>query len=296
MSHVEIYTDGGARPNPGPGGWGVVILEDGKDPRELSGGDPATTNNRMELQAAIAALEDASQSSSIDLYTDSRYVRQGITSWLAKWQANGWKRGRENREEVKNADLWKRLAVLDASRNVTWHWVKGHAGHQWNERADELATAEIERLGVPTGNGEPESPGAREATDVDVYIRVRSSSGQGNWGLLVISDEGQEFVASPRQEGSANRLELLATLEALQLTSDQEAVGIHVGDYARRGATEWMTGWKRRGWQTGGGDPVKNVDLWRRLERVLGERTVSWTKIDNGSAIAKELAKRLKTS
>jgi ribonuclease HI len=143
---VEIFTDGACSGNPGPGGWGAVLRFNGVT-KELSGGEAATTNNRMELLAAISALNALKEPCAVDLYTDSNYVKDGIFSWIDGWKRNGWKTAA--RQPVKNAELWQ---ALDEARNrhqVIWHWVKGHAGHPENERADELA-----RLGMaPFKNG-----------------------------------------------------------------------------------------------------------------------------------------------
>ena len=133
---VEIYTDGACSGNPGPGGWGAVLTYRGRE-KEIFGGEPATTNNRMELMAAIQALETLTRPTSVHLYTDSVYVRSGITSWLAGWKRNGWLTS--GKQPVKNADLWKRLEAAAAPHQVHWRWVKGHNGDPGNERADALA-------------------------------------------------------------------------------------------------------------------------------------------------------------
>ena len=133
---VVIHTDGACSGNPGPGGWGV-ILESGPHRKELSGGEALTTNNRMELMAAIMALETLKSPSNVDLYTDSAYLRGGITSWIKGWKKNGWRTA--DRKPVKNAELWERLERAALRHDVRWHWVKGHVGHDANERADELA-------------------------------------------------------------------------------------------------------------------------------------------------------------
>ena len=134
---VEIYTDGACSGNPGPGGWGAVLTYDGHE-RELHGGEGApTTNNRMELMAAIQALESLTRPSVVHLHTDSIYLRNGVTSWLAKWKRNGWKTA--SKQPVKNEDLWRRLDAAAAKHEVHWLWVKGHAGNPGNERADALA-------------------------------------------------------------------------------------------------------------------------------------------------------------
>lgn len=136
MSIVEIYTDGACSGNPGPGGWGAVLRYGGHE-KELSGGEAETTNNRMELMAAIKALEALKRKSTVDLYTDSTYVKQGITEWIHGWKAKNWP------QRIKNKDLWRELDLLNQKHDVRWHWVKGHAGHPENERADSLAVAAI---------------------------------------------------------------------------------------------------------------------------------------------------------
>ncbi len=135
---VKIWTDGACSGNPGPGGYGV-ILRFGEREKELSGGEPATTNNRMELMAAIVALEALTRPCAVDLHTDSQYVRNGVTQWIAGWKARGWKTA--DRKPVKNEELWRRLEEASERHEVDWHWVKGHAGDEMNERADALARA-----------------------------------------------------------------------------------------------------------------------------------------------------------
>ncbi|MDA0789150.1 MAG: ribonuclease HI [Proteobacteria bacterium] len=140
---VEIFTDGACRGNPGPGGWGV-LLRYGDGEKELWGGEPHTTNNRMELLAAIRGLEALKRRCRVAITTDSQYVRQGITSWLANWQTRGWKTS--NRQLVKNRDLWEQLDLLVQQHDIEWHWIKGHSGHPDNERADGLANRGIDEL------------------------------------------------------------------------------------------------------------------------------------------------------
>lgn len=139
---VEIFTDGACSGNPGPGGWGALLRHKGRE-RELCGGEEATTNNRMELMAAIAALEELKRPSTVHLYTDSQYVRTGITEWIERWRKNGWKTA--DRKPVKNADLWQKLDAARHRHRIKWHWVRGHAGHAENERADALARAGVPR-------------------------------------------------------------------------------------------------------------------------------------------------------
>ena len=140
---VEIYTDGACRGNPGPGGWGALLRARGAE-KELFGAEPATTNNRMELTAVIRALEALPRGSRVRLYTDSQYVQKGMTEWIASWKGRGWRTA--DRKPVKNEDLWRRLDELAARHRVEWRWVKGHAGHDGNERADALANRAIDEL------------------------------------------------------------------------------------------------------------------------------------------------------
>lgn len=141
--NVEIFTDGACRGNPGPGGWGA-LLRYGQHEKELYGAELETTNNRMELMAAIMGLQGLKRASQVILTTDSQYVRQGITEWITAWQKNQWKTA--NKKPVKNADLWQALLAAVASHTIEWRWVKGHSGHIENERADQLANKAIDEL------------------------------------------------------------------------------------------------------------------------------------------------------
>ncbi|AWF80835.1 ribonuclease HI [Microbulbifer sp. A4B17] len=143
MKQITIYTDGACRGNPGPGGWGALLVY-GEREKELFGGEAHTTNNRMELLAAIKALEALKQPCKVDLHTDSQYLRQGITGWINNWKKNGWKTA--SKKPVKNADLWRQLDDSVSQHEVQWHWVKGHAGHPGNERADQLANRGVDEL------------------------------------------------------------------------------------------------------------------------------------------------------
>ena len=144
MKTVEIFTDGACKGNPGPGGWGAIIRY-GKHEKELSGGEPDTTNNRMEMTAAIRALELLIEPCKVVLYTDSTYVKDGITKWVDGWQRNGWKTA--SKKPVRNADLWHELIAAASRHQIDWRWVKGHAGHPENERADQLASAAAMAIG-----------------------------------------------------------------------------------------------------------------------------------------------------
>ena len=143
MKIIKIYTDGACRGNPGPGGWGALILKDNEEIK-LNGGQNDTTNNQMELTAVIKALDFFSESTEIEIFTDSKYVMDGITEYIKKWKVNGWKTA--SKKPVKNSDLWKQLDALSSQHSIRWNWVKGHSGHKENDIADELANLGIDNL------------------------------------------------------------------------------------------------------------------------------------------------------
>jgi ribonuclease HI len=143
LKQIEIFTDGACRGNPGPGGWGALLRYNGKE-KPLYGGDPLTTNNRMELMAAIEGLKALSEQCEVSLTTDSQYVRKGITEWLENWKKRGWKTA--SKKPVKNVDLWQQLDEQSKRHTINWHWVKGHSGHRENEIADQLANRGIDEL------------------------------------------------------------------------------------------------------------------------------------------------------
>ena len=141
--HVEIYSDGACRGNPGPGGWGALLRKEGHEKR-LCGAEPQTTNNRMELTAVIKAFAALKKGCTVSLTTDSQYVHHGVTKWMHKWRNNGWKNS--GKEQIKNLDLWQELIEKMAGHKIEWHWIKGHSGHEENEIADELANQAIDEL------------------------------------------------------------------------------------------------------------------------------------------------------
>jgi ribonuclease HI len=286
LPSVTIYTDGGCRPNPGPGGWGAVLLFPGRDPVELSGGKQEATNNRMELVAAIEALASLDGPHQVEMVTDSTYLRQGITEWLPKWRANGWKTS--DKKRVKNRDLWEELSQILESHDVRWRWTRGHAGDRWNEAADRLASAAIPRAPLPI-----DDPKA-----VHLFTAVAFSGKQkaGAWGA-VLRYAGDERGLSGRVAGaSANRMHLQSAVSGLEALKRPVRVHLYtVSDYLKDGATQWVAGWKERGWKTREGKPVSHRDLWRRLDAIAGRHRVSWHVVDKNQlpedmAYAKQLA------
>jgi ribonuclease HI len=283
-----IYTDGGAEPNPGVGGWGAVIIDSATgERRELSGGEAHTTNNRMELGAAIRALEALEPGYQVDLYTDSSYLRLGITQWLRRWKVQGWRlRGGE---PVKNDDLWRELEAAAARHRIRWHWVKGHSGQELNERAHQLAAVEIARLrgasrrdtSVSTSTTIVEGTGGAGPVpgtampDAEVLLKLSCAGGRGAWAARVRRGVEDTVLGGEASQVTSNRLELLAAADVLAALPEQGTIEWRGGsDYLREGASKWLEGWRRRGYRTSGGEPVKNADLWRRLERPLATRSI----------------------
>lgn len=266
--NVTIFTDGGADPNPGPGGWGVVLIHDasGKT-RELSGSDPDTTNNRMELTAAIRALSALKNPCVVRLVTDSEYVKRGITRSISKWIAKDFK-------GVKNADLWRELVRAASSHDMNWEWTRGHAGNRHNERADQLATEAIRSHYRET------QPVKHEPDAAEIYLIVSAQKKLSVWAAQVSFRDDDYLLLEEVPGASANRLDIIAAAEALRSLPDGIAVRIYsMSDYLRNGASMWMKGWKKRGWTTKSGDPVANVDDWLRLDAELSARQVEWPSV-----------------
>jgi ribonuclease HI len=306
LPSVTIYTDGGADPNPGPGGWGAVLVHPETGRREeLSGAEPRTTNNRMELTAAIRALAALRLRCRVDLHTDSQYLRRGITEWLPGWIARGWRR---KDGELQNEDLWRQLAAEVSRHAMSWKWVKGHAGHAGNERADQLATAAMRAQRAQraqqtsAGGARPASPAAGRP-EVDVYLRVSCSKQGAGWAALIRAAAGAPAASSAGDPAAApagerngerllrgalpagvpatsNALDLVAALAVIEAVPAGTAVAVHTAsDYLRLGASRWLDGWRRRGWKTQEGKPVLNRELWQRLAAALAARRVSWPEV-----------------
>jgi ribonuclease HI len=278
LPEVTIYTDGGADPNPGTGGWAAILIDpaSGK-PRELSGGEPRTTNNRMELTAAIRALEALSRPCRVRIYTDSQYLRKGITEWLPGWIARGWRR---KDGELQNEDLWRRLAELIQAHPIRWDWVKGHAGNRWNNRADELATLAIRKQRGGRDTADATSAAPAEPPAAEVFLRVSCAGKRGGWASLIRHQGGEEVLSGGLPVATANQLDLLGAIAALESLPPGISVALHTGsDYLRNGASRWIDGWKQRGWKTKEGQPVMNRELWERLERAMAARRVAWPDV-----------------
>lgn len=284
---VTIYTDGGADPNPGPGGWAARLIAPSGTIKEISGAEPDTTNNRMELIAAIEALRALEQPSKVRLYTDSRYLQQGISAWLPAWVKRGWKLA--SKAPVKNEDLWRALHAETQRHAIEWHWVRGHAGNVHNERVDVLVHEARRALRREQRREQPalEAPAPATAPDIEIALRVASAPG-GSAGGWAIRLSGADRVHTGREtNGSANRALLAAALAALRLAAPGASVRVYCPDaYLCDGMNKWTANWQRRGWRTVGGTPVKHRDLWEALLAESGKRRVEWVLEPPGLTLA----------
>lgn len=264
---VTIYSDGGADPNPGIGGW-AAILRSGRHEKVLSGNAPSATNNRMELMAAIAALEALKRPSSVEFHTDSEYLRKGISQWIAGWAERGWKT--KGGKPVSNVDLWQRLWPLVNRHEINWYWVKGHAGDPLNERVDALARQS--RLEI--------TPSEQIPADVPrLYLRssCKGNPGPGGWGAVLEIGEETEQNSGNESKTTNNRMEITAAIEGILMLPRGGAVQIYTtSDYLFQGATRWIHGWRRRDWLKLDGKPVANADLWQALDELQEGYAVRW--------------------
>lgn len=264
---VIIHTDGGADPNPGIGGW-AALLRYGEHERVLIGNNPKTTNNRMELQAAIGALRALNRASRIEFHTDSQYLRRGVTSGIAKWAAADWQT--KDGRSIPNADLWQELQELVRPHEIYWHWVQGHSGDPLNERVDKLAREA--RLAItPRVDLEANVP--------RLYLRASciGNPGPGYWAVALEANGEWNSRTGSEHSTTNNRMELTAAIEGLKLFQPGSRVQIFTtSDYLYQGATQWMKGWRARGWRKKDDQPVANADLWQSLVEVTSQFHVEW--------------------
>ncbi len=263
---VIIYTDGGSDPNPGIGGW-AAVLQFGEHEKVLTGNNPQTTNNRMELQAAIGALQALKRPCTIEFHTDSEYLRKGITEWIEKWAANNFRKGGK---AIPNADLWQQLWPLTKQHEIEWHWVRGHAGNPLNERVDQLARQA--RLEIT-----PEEELAADVPRLYVRASCKGNPGPGGWGVVLERGAETEQASGSMLETTNNRMEITAVIEGLHLLPPGSTVQLFTtSDYLFQGATRWIHGWRKNKWQKKDGQPVANADLWQELDQLMGQYKIRW--------------------
>ncbi len=265
---VTIYSDGGADPNPGYGGWGAVLIY-GKHTKELKGSAKDTTNNRMELSAAIGALKALKRPCEVEFFTDSQYLRRGILENLEKWVANDFKR---KGETIPNKDLWKKLHTLIEPHTIEWNWVKGHSGNHYNEIVDKLATAARQEI-TPTVGLKADQP--------TLFARgsYKGKTKSGGWAYILKLPNGETIQNSGNaSETTSNRMHIEAVMFGLaDLPKGVDSVQVvTVSDYVFMGATEWIKGWKKKCWKKKGGETVSNSDLWQQLDTLSSKLQIVW--------------------
>lgn len=266
------YTDGGYRIDTGVGGWGVHLIT-GSDVLEFHGGEHHTDANRMELKAAVVALENLPHhSTKVAIYSDSTYVVSGVSSWLPTWRRD-WKYS--ERVPLKNSDLWQEIRKMSFRHKITWCWVKSHSGNPGNQRADILATRGMEELLY--GCVETVSD---ETFDVIAYTdgACKGNPGVGGWGVRFVCGRDTRDFYGGEKLTTNNRMELTAAIQALEVCPERPAAILVYTDsqYLMKGITEWMDNWKKKGWKTAKGEQVKNMDLWIALDKLCSTHNVSW--------------------
>lgn len=289
VARVRIYTDGSCSPNPGSGGWGVVIVDARDQVRTLKGSERDTTNNRMELTAALRALQDLSGPHEVEIFTDSRYVQDGICQWLPNWRKRGWTT--ITGEEVRNRDLWQQLAAEIEKHRVHWTWVKGHGNEQWNILADKLAGGQRRPLALPLDDD--------DSVHIFLAITWRQKLGAGAWAGVMRYRGHHRVIGNTRRHGSGNSLHIVSATEALQELKRLLPVHVYTtSGYLSDGAGNWLGQWRGRGWLTREGREVSNRNEWQQLAGLLDRLPVTFHLIDKAEppchlAAAKEMAKEL---
>jgi len=282
---VIIYTDGACDPNPGPGGW-AAVLRSGRHEKVLTGSEPRTTNNRMELQAVIAALNALKKPSHVVLHTDSTYVQKGVTEYLDRWKAKGWRTA--DKKAVANQDLWQALDEALQRHQIEWVWVKGHAGDPLNEWVDRLAVSMIPRSALPLD----------DAQAIHIFTGVSCSGATGGWATIIRHGDTLQTSSGREDETSANRLHLLAAQKGLEAAPAGAIVHVYTpSDYAAQGATQWVRNWAAQGWRTKDDQPVKHREVWQAIVTASTGRTVKWHSLKDEvrpaeSKQAEELARQ----
>ncbi len=289
LPEVSIYTDGACDPNPGPGGW-AAVLHFGAHEKVLTGHELRATNNRMELQAVIAALNALKTPCRVFLHTDSRYVQQGVTEYLARWKAKNWQTA--DKKAVANQDLWQALAEALQRHQIEWVWVKGHAGDPLNERVDQLAASMIPRSTLPLDDA--------QAIHIFTGVSCLGQTGPGSWAVVLRGGDMTQELSGYEAQTSANRLHLLAAQKGLEAAPPDRSIHLYTpSDYAAQGATQWVKNWIAHGWRTKDGQPVKHREVWQAIVRASQGRDVKWHALKDevrpvesqrAEALAREIA------
>lgn len=284
---ITIYTDGSCSPNPGAGGWAAVFIFEDGEPKPLQGAEEETTNNRMELTAPIKALQTLQDPSSVEICTDSKYVRDGITKWVQNWQHRDWQT--IDGEQVKNQDLWQLLVQEISKHDVSWRWVKGHAEDKWNILVDQLAVEARGHKPLPVMN--------KDAIHIFLGVTCRHSTKTGGWATVLMYRDHYRILGARKTEVTANVLYLESVIQSLLALKMPLPVNIYTSSgYLKEGATSWLSGWQRRGWQTRDGQDVVNKEYWQKLSELQAAYKVNYHLVDKTNSPchmqeAKEIAK-----
>lgn len=293
-NEILIYTDGACKGNPGPGGWGAILVA-GENQREMHGGTLETTNNQMELLAAIEALEALKRPCSVKLYTDSQYLIDGSSKWIHGWKRNGWRT--KEKKPVKNVDLWQRMDEQLNRHDVRFVWVRGHSGDPLNERADALANLGCQPYLNQKEKALPAAvPAAQDVAQAFLDLATDQSkisvtgpqvvaytdgsclkSKAGGWGVVII-DQGKEYELSGGAASTTNnRMEMMAAISALlSISPERPTVIVTDSEYLKKGIEEHIHTWKEKNWRKADGGPIKNLDLWKQLDAMCLNRQVVW--------------------
>ena len=267
MKTVTIYTDGACNPNPGPGGWAAVLIFGKKKVVRLKGCEVQSTNNRMELTAAIQALQHLKEPHAIVIYTDSSYLKKGISEWLPQWKRRNWHTSEKS--AVKNQELWQDLDDEINRHKVEWHWTRGHAGNQWNEQADALARSMIARAALPVSE--------KEVVHIFLGASYLGKEKSGGWAILLRYNESVKTLSGGDSDTSGNRMHILSAINGLKAL--KKAVPVHIytsSSYLKDGATRWVDSWRAKNWLTLEGKPVSNRDLWEQLAVLRQKYRIKW--------------------
>ncbi len=275
LSKISIYTDGACSPNPGPGGWGAILLRDGQKPQELAGGETETTNNRMELTAAIEAITFLSEPHQVEIFTDSKYVKNGITEWLPRWQERNWQTVEQT--AVKNKDLWQALARKIQIHEIQWRWLKGHNDNKWNERADALARAEVKnKTSLPLKDD--------QSIHIFTAVSYKTKTKTGGWSVILRYRENIKVLYGEMPNTTGNRMHLQAAIEGLSAIKRALPINLYTySGYLKDGATQWVKQWSKTDWQTREGRPVQHRDLWNRLNGFTQKYQIQWHVADKAN-------------
>ena len=279
--NIIIYSGGRAKPSPdGPGGWAALLIRDG-DVEEMSGHESSTTNVRMELMAAFMAFEALEEPSNVEFYTDSVYIKRGITLWLPKWVKNGWHT--TNNQPMQNRDLWEGLHELIQQHDIRWKWLKRGLVKPtpFDNRVAELVTAAREHFTAP----KLIELGADGLPKVDISIYLEAWYMGGPWGAVIVTKSDIEEVKGDETNTTGNQAVLIACAKLLERFTSPQRIAIYSSnDYLINGMSKWLRGWQKNDWTTTSGEPVKNQEQWKRLAVAAQTHTIIWiipTSFDN---------------